>query len=374
MDAIGVPDVVIALTTIGYKPAAVHAALRELAPGVPIQGGTSSGGVMTDEGFFGDDGRGMALFGICAEDGDTGVGAAPLADGGRVAGALAVQRAMENATCPGEMPCAVWLITTPGGEEEVVRGIEDVVGPDVPLIGGSAADNSLAGEWRQFSSEGVLENHVSVMVLYSGARMSTAFLSGYDPTAHEGTITKADGRNVQEIDGRPASHVYNEWLGGALGDVVEEGGQILARTNLSPLGRKVGEIKGVPHYLLSHPERALGDGSMQLFTDVAEGETLLCMAGSVDNLVERASNAVQSALHLGGIERETLRGGLVIFCGGCLMSVGDRTDEVHKKISQVMGGKPFVTAFTFGEQGRVLGAGNRHGNLMISALVMGDPQ
>ncbi len=367
----GSPDVIIALSTVGYPLQTVFDALRELAPNVPIQGGTSSGGVMTDEGFFGDDGRGLALLGMSGDEANFGVGSAPLEPGGREAGSAAVRQAMRDATCPGEMPSAVWLITTPGGEEEVVRGIEDVIGPEVPLIGGSAADNSLSGEWRQFCSEGVLENHVSVLAMYSGARVSTALLSGYDPTPHAGTITKASGRIVQEIDNRPASSVYNEWLGGTLSDVIDDGGQILARTNLSPLGRKVGEIKGVPHYLLSHPERALGDGGMQLFTDVCEGETLLCMTGSVDNLVDRASNAVHSALHLGGVGQDELYGGLVIFCGGCLMRVGDRVSEVYEKISESMGGRPFITAFTFGEQGRVLGAGNRHGNLMISALILG---
>lgn len=372
VEAIGTPDVVIALSTVGYPLQTVFDTLRELAPNVPIQGGSSSGGVMTDQGFFGVDGRGLGLLGMCEENGDFGVGAAPLAEGARDAGATAMCSAMHNAKCPGEMPSAVWIITTPGGEEEVVRGIEDVIGTEVPLIGGSAADNSLSGEWRQFSSDGVVENHVSILAIYTGARVSTALLSGYDPTRCEGTVTKAEGRIVQEIDNQPASAIYNDWLGGSLSDVIGEGGEILARTNLSPLGRKVGEVKGVPHYLLSHPERAFPNGGMQLFTDVSVGETLMCMTGSVDNLVERASNAVLAAMHLGGLEKAEVCGGLVVFCGGCLMSVGDRIDEVYEKISTAMGGQPFITAFTFGEQGRVLGAGNRHGNLMISALLLGD--
>lgn len=368
----GTPQVVIAMATVAYPLDEIVDELRTLAVGIPIQGGTSCGGVMTDEGFFGDDGRAVGLFGLADDAGQFGVGVASLGEAPREAAAEALRRAMADAGCEGELPTAVWMITTPGGEEEVVRGLEDVVGPDVPLVGGSAADNTLGGHWRQFSREGVHENSVSVVAIYSSGRVSAAFHSGYDPTPHVGTITRASGRLVQEIDGRPASRVYNEWVDGAIEGAIAEGGELLTKTNLHPLGRKVGEVRGVPYFVLSHPERALADGSMHLFTDVTEGERLVCMTGSVDNLVDRAGNVVRSAMQLGGVDGEGTAAGLIIFCGGCFLTVQSRIGEVHANLTKVMAGKPFLTAFTFGEQGRVVGAGNRHGNLMISSLLLAE--
>jgi hypothetical protein len=279
---------------------------------------------------------------------------------------------MEAAGREGEMPSAVWMITTPGGEEEVVRGIEDVVGPDVPLVGGSAADDTIGGNWRQFSRDGVHENCVSVVAIYTSGRVSAALHSGYDPTVHGGTITRSEGRTVHEIDGRPASHVYNEWTGGALNDVLAAGGELLAKTNLHPLGRRVSEVRGVPFFVLSHPERAFADGSMHLFTDVSPGERLVCMTGSVDNLVERAGNVVRAAMALGDMSAGEASTGLIIFCGGCFLTVRERIGEVHEILSGAMGGKPFIAAFTFGEQGAIVGGGNRHGNLMISSLLLAE--
>lgn len=368
---IGKPSVVVAIATVDYVLDDVVAQLREVADGIPFQGGTSCGGVMTDEGFFGDGGRGLALFGIADEGGSYGVGVAPIGDSPRAAGKRAIEKAMADAGCEGEMPSAIWMITSPGGEEDVVRGIEDVVGPNVPLVGGSAADHTIEGNWRQLSRDGVHEGSVSVVAMYTSGRVACAFHSGYDPTTHGGTITKADARTIQEIDGRPAARVYDEWTGGAIGDTLDAGGPLLQKTNLHPLGRKVSEVRGVPYFVLSHPERSHADGSMHLFTDVAAGERIVCMTGSVDNLVERAGNVVRSAAQAGDLADDDVAAGLVIFCGGCFLTVRERIGEVHTKLVQAMGKKPFLTAFTFGEQGRIGDAGNRHGNLMISALLVG---
>lgn len=366
------PSFVIAISTVAYPLEDVVSALRELVGEIPIQGGTSCGGVMTEEGFFGVDGRALALFGFSDPEGQFGVGVASLGESPREAGAEAMRLAMADAGCAGEMPAAVWMITSPGGEEELVAGIEEVIGPDVPLIGGSAADNTIGGNWRQFSRAGVHENSVSVLALYTNARVSSAFHSGYDPTARGGTVTRASGRIVQEIDGKPASHVYDEWTGGALRAVVAHGGPLLSLTNLHPLGRSVGEVRGVPYFVLTHPEHAEADGSMRLFTDIAAGDRVVCMTGSVDNLVDRAGNVVRSAMQLGELDSSSTTAGLVIFCGGCFLTVQDRIQEVHANVASAMGGQPFLVAFTFGEQGRVLAGTNRHGNLMISALLVGD--
>lgn len=369
LDRLETPSLVVALATVAYDLEALIATLRAVSNGVPIQGGTSCTGVMTDEGFFGGETPALGLLGIADEEGDYGVGVAPLGEDPRAAGAEATRRAMVDAECEGEMPTAIWMITTPGGEEQVVLGIEDVVGPDVPLVGGSAADNTIEGNWRQFSRDGVHENSVAIAALYPSGQVGVAFHSGYDATSRGGTITKASGRTIAEIDDLPAAIVYDGWTDGAIADIVDQGGQLLSRTTLHPLGRPVGEIEGVPYFVLSHPESSNKEGALNLFTDVAVGERVVCMTGSVDNLVERAGHVVRAAQRAGGLDAESTTGGLIIFCGGCFLAVQERIGEVYDKVGEAMGGKPFLTAFTFGEQGRILGVGNRHGNLMISSLL-----
>ncbi len=368
------PQVLFLATTVTYNLDEVRQALNDVSGNTKFVGCTSCGGIMTDEGFFGTEGQALALLSLGDDAGDYGIGYAPLGDDARSAAAQAVRAALADAGCEGQLPSAVWMVTSPGNEEAAVRGVADVVGEDVPLVGGSAADNSIAGEWRQIVADGVKENHVVVAVMFTSADVKTSFHSGYDATTYHGKITQADGRTVKEIDGKPASRVYNQWTQGALDDVIEKGGPLLAKTNLYPLGRFLREVKGVPYYVLSHPEYAYEDGSMHLFTDVSVGEELVCMTGTVDNLVLRASNVVRSALVSSGLTPDDATGALIIFCGGCFLTVRDRIDEVHQNLRNALEGVPFLATFTFGEQGRIADVGNRHGNLMIATLMLTQPQ
>src|SRR5690606_28754364 len=113
-------------------------------------------GAMTERGFHSEEGRGIALFGLI-DAGTYGVGAASLGSDPRKAAREAVRRALAAAGRPGEMPELVWLSSAPGAEEEVLLGIEEVVGR-VPIAGGSSADNSVDGKWRQIANDLAFED------------------------------------------------------------------------------------------------------------------------------------------------------------------------------------------------------------------------
>lgn len=72
-----------------------------------------------------------------------------------------------------------------------------------------------------------------------------------------------------------------------------------------------------------------------------------------------------------GEDGADVAGGLVIYCAGCRLAVGDELDAVRQQLNEAFDGAPNVAAFTFGEQGCLLGGENHHDNLMISAAVFG---
>ena len=271
----------------------------------------------------------------------------------------------------GEPPDLVWISATPGAEEEVLAGIEEVVGTDIPIIGGSAADNTVDGDWFVFSSDGAAESGVVVSVLFPSRPISLAYQSGYSPTAAIGTVTKAKGRNIVEIEGRPAMEVYEEWTGGAVRAARAGSVPILSESTFWPMGRKVSHLSDVPFYLLAHPAMAHEDGSMDLFAGVAEGEELTLMSGTRESLTERAGRVATLARRTGDLDGAPIAGALMIYCGGCMLSVRDQLDVVVDGVSNALGDAPFLGAFTFGEQGALMRVGNRHGNLMISCIVFG---
>jgi hypothetical protein len=364
----GAPDWLAVHASVEHNSLALMNALGKLAPAVPLHGGTSCLGVMTEEGFHAADGVGLGLFGLKDPAGRYGVGAVEGGSDPRAAGAAAAQSAMTAANRPRESPQLIWMTCAPGAEESVLQGIEDAVGPDVPIAGGSSADNTIEGHWRQFANGAVYSNGVVVTAMYPSTGVHYAFRSGYFPTDHSGTVTQAAGRTVYTIDDRPAAQVYNEWTNGVIKDSMG-GGNVLGATTLHPLGRVVKKIGTLTFYRLSHPETVTPEGGLTLFTNIETGEELFLMMGSRSSLITRAGLVAQSALDSHGISPDQVAGGLVIYCAGCMLTVQDQMDYVAASIRDTLKGKPFLGTFTFGEQGCFIGGENHHGNLMISVVV-----
>jgi hypothetical protein len=363
------PKWVFASFSAEYPVDVVRSVLRELCPSAQLHGGTGCLGAMTERGFHSNGGIGIALLGV-SDAGTFGVGACSLGQDSRRAAAEAVRAALAQAGRPGEMPELVWLSGAPGREEEVLLGIEDVVGR-VPIAGGSSADNRVAGGWHQIANDRSYADAVVVTVMFPTAKISYAFLSGYSPTDKIGRVTRAQGRTLYEIDGRPAALVYNEWSGGLLKDVLGSETNILNQTTLLPFGRIVGSAGGLPYYRLSHPETVRSDGALTLFTSMQEGDRISLMSGSIDSLVTRAGRVASSALSAGDMRAEDASGALVIYCAGCMLAVRERMEDVVDTVNDVLKGMPFLGMFTFGEQGCFIGGENRHGNLMMSVVVFG---
>lgn len=363
------PDIVMVYATEHHAGPALIAGLTAALPGVRLIGGTSCGGVMTEAGFHSGPDGALGLFGVSDPTGAYGVGFAPIGEDAHAAGEAAMALALADAGRDFECPTLVWCCQPPGTEERVLSGVEAVIGRRTPIIGGSSADEAIAGAWRQFATGQLLADHVVVAALFPSVRHGAAFQSGYAPTGREGVVTKAHDRQVLEIDHRPAGEIYSAWTDGEVCAVTA--GAILAKSTPTPLGRVAAEVGGVPMFVLSHPALMGTGGDVSLFTDIAEGDRIHLMRGSPDSLVKRAGLVVADALAMGGWPAEDTAGGLVIYCGGCMLHVRERMDEVAEQVREAMGGAPFLGAFTFGEQGAIVDSCNRHGNLMVSALTFG---
>ena len=352
------------------------AALRDgldLPVETALHGATSSNGIISHHHSTTEHPQDLGLFAIWEEDGDFGSAARPLDDDPRARSHEAAQAALEMADRPGEVPDLVWLSVTPGKEELVLQGIRDAIGDEVPIVGGSAADNDLSGQWAVFDRAQVLSNGVVVSMLFLDGYHSDAFQSGYSPSAASGRVTRAAGRRILEIDHKPAALVYEQWTNGriAAGDGAQESRNILADSTLSPLARQVQRRDGQGDYLLIHPAAINPDQSIDVFAEVPEGEVLTLMEGTRAALVDRAGQVAEmsrSSLPKGRVKP---KGALVVFCGGCMMAMGDEIGQVTDRIRTNLPDLPFLGVFTFGEQGHIPSGGNWHGNLMISCITFG---
>ena len=363
------PLLLICNASAPYQVDQVCTQLVSLAPqGCKIAGSTSCLGAMNDHGFHAEDGFGLSLIAFSDDKGDFGIALLSQGDKPSQAAADAVSRAIKNADRPGELPDLIWLSAAPGHEEDVLAGIASVVGPSVPVVGGSSGDNTISGEWWQFSMQAVEQDGVLVIAMYPECKLGISFHSGYAPTSNAGIVTKSYGRTIHTIDDLPAAEVYNRWTNGLIEQNLG-GGNILATSTFSPLGLEAGRIENIPYYALMHPEQVLEDGSITLFSNISTGDHIRLMEGSPESLTSRAGTVTQGIIDRHNWSEDQLAGALVIYCAGCMLGIRERMDQVSDGIHQALGGKPFQGSFTFGEQGCFTDGINRHANLMIAVVI-----
>ncbi len=377
-----VPDFIYVFYDCHHDDGAVFDFLSSRFPDAALLGGTSCSGVMTQAGLSGAGSIGLLL--IEDSDGDYGSSAVGLDGDAASCAERAIHAALADADRAGELPELVWIYQTPGREEAVIEGLRRVVGDRCPIIGGSAADNTVAGMWRQMGPDGPIREGLAVGVLFSSGGIGFAFQGGYEPTGPNGIVTRigddvaddsggvtiARGRQIISIDGEPAAEVYNRWIGGALTEKLAYGGNIRTDTTMYPLGVDAGTIQDVTHYVLIHPERILEGGALSTCAAIEEGARLYSMRGDKARLVERAGSVATAAAATLPGGADSLAGGLVVYCAGCMLAVGDQMPQVATAVSASFNAMPFMGCFAFGEQGLLLDR-NTHGNLMISAIAFG---
>jgi len=198
----GDPSLLLVFYTEAYPAQAMLAAVQDLPSGVRIHGLSICAGVMTEEGFHEQDGRALGLWGLRDPEGAFGVGMVAEHRDAGLAAMQALEQALAQAGRSGETPDLVWVSTSPGSEEAALRGIQEMLGSTVQILGGSAADNNIAGRWSLLTRNATAGNAVVVSVMFPTLASSASFQSGYSPTEWRGRITAASGRVLQRIDTR----------------------------------------------------------------------------------------------------------------------------------------------------------------------------
>jgi Uncharacterized conserved protein len=332
-------------------------------PGVPLIGNTSFTGVITNDGFISGDSGFVGVLGL--SDPDLTVGTACLAKEGtaRETGKKVAEAALKAAGKT-VSPDYFYMVAPPGEEEFYLKGITEVIGR-VPFFGGSAADNSITGEWLLYTDRLVTADGVAVAFFYSRKPFANKYTGAYEETGKSGIITKVvNNRILCEIDGAPAIKKYQEWTGAS--DEAVAGGNLLVYAITNPLGVKdrLGDLTAI-----RHPMNGNDDGTIAIGNNLAENTAVILMNGSVDGLIESAGKTLSELK-----EKLPSPAGAyhLVHCGGRRAGIGDRIEEVAELLKQEAGGVPFIAEFTFGEYGYEDDGNNTCGGLMLSFTAFGE--
>ena len=108
-------------------------------------------------------------------DPDTTVGVAGSAKqkDARATGRMLAKEAMEKAGQTAA-PAYFYMVASPAEEEDYLKGIEDVIGR-VPFFGGSAADNTVSGEWSIYTNDKVFSDGCAVAFFYTDKPMANVY-------------------------------------------------------------------------------------------------------------------------------------------------------------------------------------------------------
>jgi len=386
------PDLAVIFATSGTDAEATLSRARELFGNeTKIYGGTSdSRAVMTDKGFVkaAEKGydyaamrgkRGLAIMTVTSEDIVFGVGSADFSKYPSVqeGSKAAMLNAMKSAGKPRTEPPRVILITsTVGVEEETLEGIEEVVGKNAPILGGSSG----GPEFGVFGEYEVYNEGISLAVIYTDLPVGWVFEGGFDVAQpRTGVVTKVDGQAICEINNRPALDVYDEWLEGKIEKLREEVGDpstIRDLLILHAIYRKYTSPSGQDYFLFSHPwprDDTLKDRSVMTSTKIKVGERIHLSRGTWETFINRIGNLPTKAKVQGGIrvDKKPLFG-IGYVCAGVMGVIPEtEREKLPLLINYANGGAPFIAPFTWGEQGHFPGVGSKHGNLLTSFLLIG---
>lgn len=331
--------------------------IREVMPGVPFIGNTSFTGVILPEGYVsGQDGF-IGMMALADPDLQVGIASLKKAKSAIEDGMEVARKAMNNAGRT-EAPDYFYMVAPPGEEEFYLKGITRIIGR-VPFFGGSAADNSISGDWQLYTQEGAFSDGIAVAFFYTDKEMKNQFTGAYHETEDRGMITKVSGdRTLVEIDGEPALEKYAKWMG-VTADSLRDGNLLVASIT-SPLGVKdrLGDLVAI-----RHPMNGNVDNSIAVGNKLSEGTAVIRMAATIDELIASAGQELNTL----NKKMEKAPGAYhLVHCGGRRAGIGERIEEVVTEIKNAAGEVPFIVEFTFGEYGYEADGINTCGGLMLS--------
>jgi hypothetical protein len=227
---------------------------------------------------------------------------------------------------------------------ELVAGIVQAIGPDIPLTGGLAGDGADFKETLVGADRAPRSHTVAAIGLYGRAvRFGHGSAGGWDIFGPRRRVTRSAGNVLFELDGEPALDLYERYLG------PDEAKALPGSALLFP----------IQVYDAARPDSAVvrtvlavnrDDRSMTFAGDIPQGWAAQLMRGRFDRLAAGAADAARQAR--GGLSAG--EGGsscsILISCIGRRLLMGQRTtDETEAAGAELGGNSPRLGFYSYGE-------------------------
>ena len=332
---------------------------------VPVVGCTSSAAICTQDGYLNKETgySGMMLFG-----GDLEVvtaGSKQTDETPREVGRRVAKEAISKVKGADVEPDFFFMSASPANEEEYLEGIQDVIG-NVPVFGGSAADNTVEGKWSILNDGEAFADGLTIAIFYTKGEMKNLYTGAYHETNNVGVITKVrDERTLVEIDHEPALKKYAEWTGKSIESLM--GNNLLTETICAPLGVKdpIGKVTAVRHPMFGND-----DLSMNIGANLAENTAVIELSNTPEGILKANEETINNLNKLMVSEANSY---FLVHCGGRRLglALSQIEDKIYPEVKKVIPNKEFLMVFTFGEYGMGDHSSNTVGGLSLSYTAFG---
>jgi len=250
-----------------------------------------------------------------------------------------------------------------GHEDEVLQGIIDIVGPDIPITGGSAGDDAQFKQTYQFVNGKTYTDAVITIVYVSNLKIGYSIQHGYKPTGKIASVTEADGKIVKTLNGKPAAEVYAEMLGVKIDELKKN---IIPYIAKYPFGFP--DIFG--NFWVRNPQAVIENNALLFFAPVPKNSILALMTGTDEDIIKAAEIAVKKEAEDGKIKKAGL--GVVFGCAGRCYRLQNKIVDEWKLLKKTFGETPFIGFYTYAEHASLPYGGIGPNNQTLVSFMVGD--
>lgn len=234
-----------------------------------------------------------------------------------------------------------FCITTPESltcsAVELLEGLKEVLGKDVPIIGGTAADEWKLEKTYQFYNDKVVSDAVPVLMFGGNVIFSFGVSSGWEPIGNKKTVTKVEKNIVYELDNESVVDFYSYYLG-----------EYSLVTSGYPLA-VFPEGEGHDKFYLRNPGAVIEETkSIMFFGDVPQNAIVQLTEATSENIIKATEVAINQAIADFGNGEPQIA--LAFSCAGRAAILGSNTyKEIEMSIKALPDNCIISGLYSFGE-------------------------
>ena len=243
---------------------------------------------------------------------------------------------------------------------DVIRGAYEVVGAEIPLVGGCAGDDLKMRRTYQLFGDRVLNDAIVAAAISSDGRSASACNTVGVMSASRCWLARSNGNRVESLDDQPALDVYLRRLD-APAEAGDDPRPSLASRSTHPLGitrRNGAEVRFVA-------EADFEDRSLGCIASLPQGGLAWIMEGDEDSVLDCDRRSLPEALAgLGGIPP---LGMLAFDCIARRGVLGARRHQRRNRADRQVRrhDAPVAGFYTYGEIARTTGRQGFHNQTLV---------